>query len=120
MQSTDAGSGTGRVGKIACRVASILARWCAILPTRMRARNGRPDRVGKIAPRPSQIATSRQAILPTLRATSTYRLINLPAAMTGPVGWPVGEPPGGSSETASVASGVTRPARSAGISSLIG
>ena len=49
-----------------------------------------------------------------------YRFVSLPAAITGPVGRPVGEPPGGSSETASVASGVSRPARSEGISSLIG
>src|SRR5262249_2559173 len=50
----------------------------------------------------------------------TYRFVSLPAAITGPVGRPVGDPPGGSSETASVASGVTRLRRSEGISSLIG
>jgi hypothetical protein len=49
-----------------------------------------------------------------------YIFASLPAAITGPVGWPVGDPPGGSSETASVASSVTRPTRSEGMSSLIG
>src|SRR5579862_6449798 len=48
----------------------------------------------------------------TLRATEAsglrmqgggHRLVSLPAPITGPVGWPVGEPPGGSSDTASVA-----------------
>jgi len=34
--------------------------------------------------------------------------------MIGPVGAPVGDPPGGSSETASVASEVRRPASSGG------
>jgi hypothetical protein len=50
----------------------------------------------------------------------TYIFVSLPAAITGPVGMPVGDPPGGSNETASVASGVTRPARSKGTSSVIG
>ena len=39
-------------------------------------------------------------------ARGAYKLVSLPLAMTGPVGCPVGEPPGGSSDTASVASGV--------------
>jgi len=30
-----------------------------------------------------------------------YKLVNFPLAITGPVGWPVGEPPGGSIDTAS-------------------
>src|SRR5262249_53012774 len=47
----------------------------------------------------------------TLSNFRIYRFISLPAAITGPVGWPVGEPPGGSSDTANVASGVSRPAR---------
>ena len=51
---------------------------------------------------------------------ATYRFVSLPVAITGPVGRPVGEPPGGSSETASVASGVTRPARLEGMLSRIG
>ena len=33
-----------------------------------------------------------------------HRFVSLPLPMTGPVGWPVGEPPGGSSETARMAS----------------
>src|SRR3569623_1020323 len=36
-----------------------------------------------------------------------HRFVIFPLAITGPVGCPVGEPPGGSSETASVASAVT-------------
>ena len=39
---------------------------------------------------------------------AAHKLVSLPWAITGPVGWPVGEPPGGSSDTASVASGVRR------------
>src|SRR6516162_11591492 len=34
----------------------------------------------------------------------THMFVSLPLPMTGPVGWPVGEPPGGSSETARSAS----------------
>ena len=49
-----------------------------------------------------------------------HRAVSLPLAITGPVGCPVGEPPGGSSETASVVSGVIWPTRSGGITSLIG
>src|SRR6266516_6151998 len=48
-----------------------------------------------------------------------YRRVSLPLAITGPVGCPVGDPPGGSSEIASAASGVRRPARSGGIVSRI-
>ena len=57
---------------------------------------------------------------PLRRWQGRHRLVSLPLAMTGPVGWPVGEPPGGSSDTASVASGVTRPASSGGMVSRIG
>src|SRR5690349_8741945 len=37
-----------------------------------------------------------------------HRFVSLPLAITGPVGRPVGEPPGGSSDTASVASAAIR------------
>src|SRR5262249_20332902 len=50
----------------------------------------------------------------------TYNLVSLPLAMTGPVGCPVGDPPGGSSDTASAASAVRRPARSGGMVRRIG
>src|SRR5262249_572324 len=44
-----------------------------------------------------------------------YKLVSLPLAMTGPVGCPVGDPPGGSSDTAGEASGGRRPAGSGGM-----
>ena len=43
-----------------------------------------------------------------------HKFVSLPLAMTGPVGRPVGEPPGGSSDTASVASAAMRCINSAG------
>src|SRR5579864_2783629 len=46
--------------------------------------------------------------------TPDHSFVSLPLAITGPVGSPVGEPPGGSNDTASVACGVTRPIMSAG------
>ena len=51
---------------------------------------------------------------------SAHKLVSLPLAMTGPVGSPVGDPPGGSSDTASAASGVRWPARSGGMVRRIG
>ena len=47
----------------------------------------------------------REGLGPQSGSGPAHKLVSLPRAMTGPVGWPVGEPPGGSSETASVASG---------------
>jgi len=38
------------------------------------------------------------------RRRPDYKLASLPLAITGPVGWPVGEPPTGSIEIASVES----------------
>src|SRR5262249_47383142 len=49
-----------------------------------------------------------------------YKRVSLPLSMTGPGGGPVGDPRGGSSDTASVASGVRRPARSGGMVRRIG
>ena len=43
-----------------------------------------------------------------------HRFVSFPFAITGPVGSPVGEPPGGSIETANVASADTRRIRFAG------
>ena len=56
----------------------------------------------------------------SVNGPSAYKLVSLPLAMTGPVGCPVGDPPGGSSDTASAASGVRRPARSGGMVRRIG
>src|SRR5262249_19158807 len=44
----------------------------------------------------------------------THIFVSLPLPMTGPVGWPVGEPPGGSSETARPASRLAWSAKVAG------
>src|SRR5262249_50852215 len=49
-----------------------------------------------------------------------HKLVSLPLAMTGPVGCPVADPPGGSSDTASAASGTRRPTRSGGMVRRIG
>src|SRR5262249_34479968 len=57
---------------------------------------------------------------PAAEGCRAYMLVSLPLAMTGPLGCPVGDPPGGSSDTASPASGARRPARSGGIGRRIG
>src|SRR6516164_8778909 len=51
---------------------------------------------------------------------STHMFVSFPLPMTGPVGCPVGEPPGGSSETARLASRLAWSAKVAGMAIWVG
>ena len=67
--------------------------------------HAREDHAGSAHPDRGRARRSVQVTTVRRSTARRYSRVRLPRAITAPVGWPVGEPPGGSSDTASVAAG---------------